>query len=125
MKREGTLLGRATGLAIAAVAFVGLSGCAAVLPAHMDSKLAANGSADDHMAAAVLYQSKAHQLAAEADRFEAAASKIGPYEDPKGFRRGGLVTAGQERRHAARHMEEFYAAHFEKAQTVHGMKKPE
>jgi hypothetical protein len=87
--------------------------------------LASNASADDHMAAAMLYQSKAKQLEVEADRYEAEASKIGPHEDPKGFRRGGLKTAAQEKRAAAGHMQELYATHLEKAQTMYGMKKPE
>jgi hypothetical protein len=91
----------------------------------MEPTLAINGSADDHRAAAMLYQSKAQQLAEEADRYEAEASKIGPYEDPKGFRRGGLVTAGQEKRSAAGRMQELYTVHLEKSQTMYGMKQPE
>ena len=108
-------------------ALLGLIGCSGVAATQLDSSLASNESesADDHMAAAMLYQSKAQQLAAEADRYEATASKIGPYEDPKGFRRGGLTTAGQEKRNAARQMDELYAVHFEKAQTMYGMTKPE
>jgi len=125
MKRQGELLGRATGLAIATVAVVGLVGCAAVLPTHVENKLASNGSADDHMAAAMLYQTKAQQLETEAARYEAQASKIGLHEDPKGFRRGALKIAGQENRNAAKQMEERYAAHFEKAQTMYGKKSPE
>ena len=111
--------------AIPLVAVLGLIGCGGVFATQPEDLVASNASADDHMAAATLYQSKAKQLLAEADQYEAAASKIGPYEDPKGFRRGGLVTAGQEKRNAAGHMQELYAAHLEKAQTMYGMKKPE
>lgn len=125
MKREAKLVGGATGLAMATMAFVGVVGCAAVLPTHLEKKVTSNGSADDHMAAALVYQSEAQRLVAEAARYDAAASKIGPYEDSKGLRRGGLVTAAQVKRNAAGRMQELYAAHFEKAQAMYGMKKPE
>lgn len=111
--------------AFSLAALLGLIGCSGVAATELDSALASNESADDHMAAATLYQSKAEQLAAEADRYEAEASKIGPHEDPKGFRRRGLITAAQEKRSAAGHMQELYVAHLEKALTMHGMKKPE
>jgi len=101
---------------------VGWSGADAMQP---ESVLASSGSADDHMAAAMLYQSKAQQLAAEADRYEVAASKIGHYEDTKGFRRGGLATVGEVKRGEARQMQELYAVHYEKAQAMYGMKKSE
>ena len=104
---------------------IGLIGCSGVAATELESTRASNGSVDDHMAAAMLYQSKAQQLAAEADHYEAVASKIGPYEDPKGFRRGGLVTAGQEKRNAAGRMQELSAVHLEKAQTMFSMQKPE
>jgi hypothetical protein len=110
-------------------ALLGLIGCSGRAATQVASTLASNGSPDgspdDHMAAATLYQSKAEQLAAEADRYEAEASKIGPHEDPKGYRRGGLTTAAREKRTAAGHMQELYVAHLEKALTMHGMKKPE
>lgn len=106
-------------------ALLGLIGCSGVSATQLEHMLASNGSADDHMAAAMLYQSKAQQLAAEADRYEAEASKIGPYEDTKGIRRGGLVTAGQVKRGAAGQMQELYTVHYEKAQAMYGMKKPE
>ncbi|MBU6481010.1 MAG: hypothetical protein KGS09_10765 [Nitrospirae bacterium] len=106
-------------------ALLGLIGCSGVAATQVESTLASNGSADDHMAAATLYQSKAEQLAAEADRYEAEASKIGPHEDPKGYRRGGLTTVAREKRNAAGHMQELYVVHLEKALTMYGMKKPE
>ena len=104
---------------------LGLVGCSGVTATQPESTLASNGNADDHRAAAMLYQSKAQQLEGEAERYEAAASKIGPYEDPKGFRRGGLVTAGQEKRGAAGRMQELFTIHLEKSQTMFGMKQPE
>ncbi|WP_455371862.1 hypothetical protein [Petrachloros mirabilis] len=112
-------------LAVLVFGLVGLTGCGGVLPAHLEGKLASNGSADDHMAAAMLYQNKATQLEAKADRYEILASKIGVHEDPKGFRRGALVMAAQENRTASKEMHELYASHFEKAQTMYGKKSPE
>lgn len=111
--------------ALPLAALLGLIGCSGVSATQLENTLTSNGSADDHMAAATLYQSKAQQLAAEADRYEAAASKIGPYEDPKGFRRAGLVTAGQEKRSAAERMQELHVIHLEKSHAMYGMKKPE
>jgi hypothetical protein len=107
------------------VGWLGLVGCSGVTASQLESTVASNGSADDHRAAAMFYQSKAQELEGEADRYEAVASKIGPYEDPKGFRRGGLVTAGQEKRSAAGRMQELYTVHLEKSQTMYGMTKPE
>ena len=111
--------------AIPLAALLGLIGCGGVFATQPEDLVASNANADDHMAAAMLYQSKARQLSAEADRYEAEVLKIGPYEDPKGFRRAGLTTAAQEKRGEAAHIQELYAAHIEKAQTMYGMKKPE
>ncbi len=91
-----------------------------VLPATLEERLASNGNADDHLAAAKVYQNKAQELEAEAVEFETAVSKIRPYEDTKGFRRGALMTAVQEKRHRAKQMQERYAAHLGKAQELGG-----
>lgn len=112
-------------IAFPLAALLGLIGCTGVFATQVESTLGPNAGADDHMAAAMLYQTKAQQLAAEADRYEAEASKIGPYEDPKGFRRAGLRTAAQEKRGEANQLEGLYAVHYEKAQTMHGKKSPD
>lgn len=109
--------------ALPLAALLGLIGCSGVSATEPEGMLASNGSPDDHMAAAMLYKSKAQQLAAEAARYEEVAAKIGPHEDPKGFRRGGLTIAGQEKRNAAGEMQKLYASHLEKAQSLYGMKK--
>ena len=111
--------------ALPLAALLGLIGCSGVAATELERPLGLNGSADNHMAAAMHYQSKAQELAAEADHYEAVASKIGPHEDPKGFRRGELVIAGQEKRNAAGRMQELHAIHLEKSQTMLSMKKPE
>jgi hypothetical protein len=96
-----------------------------VLPATLEEQLASTGNADDHLTAAMVYQNKARELEAEAVEFETAASKIGPYEDTKGFRRGALMTAAQEKRHRVKQMQELYAAHLGKAHSLRGTAQSE
>ena len=81
-------------------------------------------TADDHLAAARLYQDKAQALTAKAVGFETAVSKIGPYDDPKGFRRAALTMAAQKNRYDAQQMQELYATHLAQAQTLHGKRQP-
>ena len=102
------------------IRLLNLKGYGRVLPATLEERLASTGNVDDHLDAAELYQNKAQELEAEAVEFETAVLKIGPYEDPKGFRRGALMTAVQEKRHRAKEMQELYAAHLGKAQALHG-----
>lgn len=96
-----------------------------VLTAALEERLASTGNADDHLAAAMLHQNKAREFEAEAVEFETAASKIGPYEDTKGFRRGALMAAAQEKRHRAKQMQELYAAYLGKAHSLHGTAQSE
>ena len=96
-----------------------LNGGSRVLPAALEEKLAVSGNAEDHLAAATVYQNKAQELEAEAVEFDTAVSKISPYEDTKGFRRGALTTAAQEKRHRAKQMQELYRAHLGKAHPPH------
>ena len=96
-----------------------------VLPPALEERLASGGNADDHLAAAMVYQDKARELEAEAVDFETAALKIGPYEDTKGFRRGALMTAAQEKRHRAKQMQELYTAHLAKGQSLPGTARSE
>src|SRR3954470_11791883 len=103
---------------------LGLTGCSTVLPATLEDKLASNATADDHLAAARLYQKEARELNAEAAQFETAVSKIGRYEDTKGFRRAALMAAAQEKLADAKEMQELYAAHLREANTLHGKVQP-
>ncbi len=107
------------------VGLLTLAGCSGVLSTTLEEKLAAGGTADDHLAAAMLYQDKAREFEANAAQFETALSKIGPYEDTKGFRRGALRMAAQEKRHDAQEMQTLYAAHLAQAQTLHGKLQPQ
>ncbi len=107
------------------VGLLTLTGCSGVLPATLEETLATGGTADDHLAAAMLYQDKARELDANAARFETAVSKIGPYDDPKGFRRAALTMAVQKNRYDAQQMQELYATHLAQAQTLHGKLQPQ
>ena len=104
--------------------FVAVTGCSAtsqqVLPATLESRLAGQGSADDHFAAAVLYQHEAQKQADEAERYERQATALGGHVDPKGFRRAGLVTAAQTHRREAAEMQHLYAHHYNQALTLTG-----
>ena len=102
-----------------------LKGGSRVLPPTLEERLASAGNADDHLAAAMEYQDKARKLEAEAVEFETVASKIGPYEDTKGFRRAALITAAQEKRHRAKQMQQLSAAHLEKGQSLPGTAQSE
>lgn len=104
---------------------VNLKGGSRVLPSTLEERLASSGSADDHLAAAKVYQDKAQELEAEAVEFETAVSKIGPYEDTKGFHKGALMTAAQEKRHRAKQMQELSAAHLEKGHSLQGTARSE
>ena len=95
------------------------------MAASLEEKLAATGTAEDHLAAARLYQNEARELDAEAAQFETAVSKIGRYEDTKGFRRAALTAAAQEKRVDAKEMQELYAAHMRQANALHGKVQPQ
>jgi len=91
-----------------------------VLPADLESRISSHATADDHLAAALLYQQQAQLAKTEADQYEQTAASIKPIEDPKGFRRSALMTAAKERRRTADEMQQLYAAHEAKAQTILG-----
>ena len=106
------------------VGLLGLAGCSHVLSATLEEKLAAAGTANDHLAAARLYQIKARELEAEAAGFKTAVSKIGRYDDPKGFRRGALMMAAQQKSDAKK-MQELYATHMRQANALYGKVQPQ
>lgn len=104
---------------------MGSAGCSIadnqILPSTLEHRIStSNGTADDHLAAALLYQQQANLATTEADKYERTAASIKPIEDPKGFRRSALTTAAQEHRRTAGEMQELYAAHEAKAQTMMG-----
>jgi len=112
---------------VAAVGWVMLVGCAGdgVIPTHLENRSVANGIAEDHVAAALLYQQKANQLERDAARLEQQAQGVSLYEDPKGFRRDALRTTAQALRQEASKMEQLNAAHSGMVQSVIGKQQPQ
>lgn len=104
-----------------------LAGCAGngVTPTHMEQRFAVNGTAEDHVAAALLYQQKAEQLRSDAARLEQQAEGVTSHQDPKGFRRGALRTAAQTLRQEAVEMEQLHTSHTEMVQSVAGKQQPQ
>lgn len=123
----GSILGIA-GLVLVAIGGA-TSGCSIagerVLPGQLESRIASNGTADDHLAAALLYLKEAQRAQAEANKYKHAAASIRPIEDPKGFRRSALLTAAQEHEKYAGEMQQLYAAHQTKAETMMGKHQPQ
>ena len=106
------------------VGLLGLTGYNGAMAAPLEEKGAATGTAEDHLAAARLYQNEARELDAEAAKFETAVSKIGRYEDTKGFKRAALTAAAQEKRVDAKEMQELYATHMRQANALYGKVQP-
>lgn len=107
-----------------------LTGCAMVgeevLTPQLQDKLASErASADDHVAAALLYQQQGQRLEAEAARLEREAAAIGPTQDPRNFRRGHLIRLAQMYRERAAKAQELYASHQTQAQTMMGKQPPQ
>jgi uncharacterized iron-regulated membrane protein len=117
---------RLVGLAmVPLVGLLSLTGTSGVLAAPLENTLESTGTAEDHLAAARRYQNEAQESAAEAAKFETAVSKIGRYEDTKGFRRAALTAAAQEKRYEAKEAQELYAAHLRQANALHGKLQPQ
>ncbi|MEK6804437.1 MAG: hypothetical protein AABZ34_17515 [Nitrospirota bacterium] len=115
---------------IALTGILGTTGCSAFaqreLPTNLADRITGEvGTADDHMTAALLYLQQAKKVQTQAEQYQAVASTIKPIEDPKGIRRGGLITAAQERRNDAVQLQQLYATHYEKAQTMLGKQQPQ
>jgi hypothetical protein len=104
---------------------LGLTGCSAVLPATLEAKLASNATAEDHLAAAMLYQNKARELEVEANQFETAVANVGSYADTKGFHRAALRSGAQEKRYGATQMQQLYVQHLGQARVLYGKTQPE
>jgi hypothetical protein len=92
-----------------------------VLPAPLGDRVTSDGQVDDHRTAAALYQQEAQRLDAEAQKYAEEAAAIKPLEDTKGFRRNALLRTAQNLREKAREMQQLYADHALKAETMTGM----
>ena len=101
-----------------------LAGCAGQTAlrqdASMDRSSAPQLSAEDHRAAARLYQREAARLDAAAQQYQEEAAELRPQEDPKGNRRAGLQTALGETRRRASNLMALAAGHQGQAQTTTG-----
>jgi hypothetical protein len=105
-----------------------MAGCAEakdILPAALENRIASDANADDHLEAAMLYYQEAQRLQAQAEKYEREAASIKPLEDPKGIRRNGLRLAAQRTRREASELQQLYAAHQAKAQTLTGKRQPD
>lgn len=92
-----------------------------LLPTPLEHRATIHGSVDDHLAAAAVYQQEAQRLDTEAQKYADEAAAIKPLEDTKGFRRNALLHTAQNLREKAREMQQLYAAHAMKAETMTGM----
>ena len=88
------------------------------MPAELESKLQETAAAEDHLSAALLYQKQARQTELTALKFEDAAQKITPLEDPKNFRRSGLKIVGQQCRKEAIELQRLADHHRQRAETI-------
>ena len=133
-KQTGEIVGRAPGSfgkvwAVMMVCVISLDsvivGCSTaadqVLPAPLENRVTNDGGPSDHKAAAALYQQEAKRLDAEAQKYADEAAAIKPLEDTKGFRRNALLRTSQNLREKAREMQQLYADHAMKAETMTGM----
>jgi hypothetical protein len=97
-----------------------------MLAGQLGSRLASTtGTADDHRAAALLYQEEAKRAQADVNQYTQTAASIRSIEDPKGFRRSALMTAAQEHQKYAREMQQFFAEHQTKAKTMLSKQQPQ
>jgi len=96
-----------------------------VVPPQIEGRLAAHDTAENHLAAARLYQQQAERAHAAAKQYAATAATIRPIEDPKGVRRSALMTAAQARQKLAGEMQQLAAAHQATATTTLGQPHPQ
>lgn len=77
-----------------------LSGCSIregqVLPAHLENRVAKDGTSDDHLAAALLYQQEAHRAKTEADKYTQAAASDQAHRRPEGVPAGCTHDGGTD-----------------------------
>lgn len=85
---------------------------------QIESKLSSQASAEDYLAAALLYQRQAQRLEIQAIRYEQEAAAITALEDPKEFRRSGLMMVAQLRRRQIANFRQLAADHRQKAEQI-------
>jgi len=110
-----SLLSRVT-IGCLVAANVALSGCAEIGAFHPTTKVEAPATVEDHLAAALMYEKRAHQLELEALKFEEETAHMTIHEDPKGFRRSALRTAAQSCRNEVSELKDLARQHRQKAE---------
>ena len=127
LREKGTTVRPACGIAALILVATGFMPIASerVLPDPLGNRLASNATADDHRAAAFLYQNESQRAQDEAIKYKQAAASIRAIEDPKGFRRSALTTAAQTYQQYADEMQQHYEAHQTKAETMMGQHQPQ
>jgi hypothetical protein len=93
-----------------------------ILPASLEARLASKGNAEDNMAAARLYQEKAHDLLLEAQQYELEAEAIANsplvVQDRMSLKREALSRAAETARTKANKMQQLSDQHRTRALTM-------
>jgi hypothetical protein len=96
-----------------------------VVPQRQGRVALTTSTAEDNLAAVLLYQQGATRARTEANRYRQTAASVRPIEDPKGFRRNALMTAAQEQQANARELQQLYVEHQASAETTLGKQQPQ
>ena len=114
-------------LVLSVGALVGAIGCATNLDSNLHAAVATDRplTAEEHFFAANMYERKAQSQAQAAVQYEQRAEALNLYMDPKGLRRAGLMTAAQEHRRNAAHLQQLYVFHQSKGLELTGQAQPQ
>jgi hypothetical protein len=89
-----------------------------ILSRDLVSRVASQGTPDEHRGAALLYRERALQLEAEAAQYAREAAGIKSLEDTKGFRRGALKMAAGSLQRQADEMKQLSVVHQKQADSM-------
>ncbi|MEP6888773.1 MAG: hypothetical protein ABI945_10705 [Nitrospirales bacterium] len=108
-------------------ALIAAIGCATNLDSSLHAAVGADHplTAEEHLLAAGLYDQESQSQAKTALQYERRADTLSPYMDPKGFRRAGLMTAAQEHRRNAAHLQQLHVFHQSKGLALTGQVQPQ
>ena len=109
-------------LAIMSLSLIGMTGYTfagdQILSRDLVSRVASQGTADDHRVTALAYRERARQLEAEAAQYAREAAGMKSLEDTKGFRRGALKMAAGSLQRQADEMQQLSANHQKQADSM-------
>lgn len=109
-------------LAIMSLSLIGMTGYTfagdQILSRDLVSRVASQGTADEHRGAALVYRERARQLEAEAAQYAKEATGIKSLQDTKGFRRGALKMAAGSLQRQADEMQQLSADHLKQADSM-------